>query len=252
MRRTLAACLLIALAGGTLLYGWSTHSIYRTPVGGTASVPISDGSQVVLNTDSRIRLDITETERRIELQKGEAYFDVAKDPRRPFVVGIGSKRVVVMGTQFSVRREGGDIRVFVTEGKVRIEDERQSVRDQRGDGAPLMLTAGSIARAGGAGMLVEKKSIDEVVGYLSWRTGYLFFRDTPLADAVAEFNRYNTRKVVINDPAVAAIRVSGKFRANQFDAFVRVLEDGFPIRARHLDDRIVLTGTRGAEEAAIR
>jgi transmembrane sensor len=71
--------------------------------------------------------------------------------------------------------------------------------------------------------------------------GYLTFRETPLADAVAEFNRYNEHKIEIADPQVAAIRLSGKFRSTNFEGFVRLLEDGFPIQARHTDDRIILT-----------
>jgi transmembrane sensor len=85
---------------------------------------------------------------------------------------------------------------------------------------------------------------------LSWRTGYLIFRDMALADAIAEFNRYTVRKIVIDDPTVAAIRVSGKFRSTQFEAFVRLLEEGFPVRAHSVGDRIVLTDSRSATNAA--
>lgn len=247
-RWAVAASLLVAFGASIAFYKWPFDSIYRTPVGGTAAVPIGDGSNVTLNTDSRIRLDITDTERRVELQKGEAFFDVAKDPSRPFVVQAGEKRVVAVGTQFSVRRDEDEVRVFVTEGKVRIEDETESSHDKKGDGEILTLSAGNIARTGDAGVIVDQKTISEVEGYLSWRTGYLIFRDTPLADAVAEFNRYNARKIVIRDPVVAAIRVSGKFRSTQFEAFVRILEDGFPVRARRVDDQIVLTDGRALRE----
>jgi len=79
------------------------------------------------------------------------------------------------------------------------------------------------------------------IEYLSWRSGYLVFHDVPLAEAVAEFNRYNVRKIEIDDSAVAAIKVSGKFRSTNFEAFVRLLEDGFPVRAQTTDDQIILT-----------
>ncbi len=244
-RWALAASLLIVIGASIALYMWPFDSTYRTPVGGIASVPMSDGSKVTLNTDSKIRLAVTETERRVELERGEAFFEVAKDPNRPFVVEAGGKRVIAVGTQFSVRRDGNDVRVFITEGQVRIEDEAESAAPKRsGDDNLFTLSAGSMARASDAGVLVQEKTVPEIESYLSWRTGHLIFRDTALADAIAEFNRYNTRKIIIEDPAVAAIRVSGKFRSTQFEAFVRLMEDGFPIRARRVGDQIVLADSR--------
>jgi transmembrane sensor len=211
-----------------------------------------DGSKITLNTDSEVRLDLENpAERRVELQKGEAFFEVAKDPNRPFVVSVGRKRVIAVGTAFSVLRDGDDVRVAITEGRVRIEDaaERATERGGTDDGIST-LAAGSIARATNAGVLIQEKPIPEIENDLSWRTGYLIFRDTALADAVAEFNRYNTRKIVIEDPAVAATRVSGKFRSTQFEAFVRLLEAGFPIRAHAVDDHIVLTDSRSTTNGA--
>jgi transmembrane sensor len=243
--RAIAATFLLAAVSSVAWYIWPTGPDYSTPVGGLASVPMSDGSKVTLNTDSQIRVALTETERRVELQQGEAFFEVAKDPNRPFVVTVGKKRVIAVGTAFSVRRNGNDVRVAITEGRVRIEDaaERSTEQDVS-DEKILTLSAGSIARATDAGVLIQERPILEIQTDLSWRTGYLIFRDMALADAVAEFNRYNTRKILIDDPTVAAIRVSGKFRSTQFEAFVRLLEEGFPVRAQNVDDRIVLTDSR--------
>lgn len=248
-RWAVGASLFIAIAAGLILYAWPFGSTYRTPVGGIASVPMSDGSKVTLNTDSRVRLAVTESERRVELERGEAFFEVARDPDRPFVVEAGDKRVVAVGTQFSVRRDGNDVRVFIAEGTVRIEDETEpAVRERTNDDKLLTLSAGSIARASDAGVLIQETTVPEIESYLSWRTGHLIFRDMALADAIAEFNRYNTRKIVIEDPAVAAIRVSGKFRSTQFEAFVRLMEEGFPVRALRVGDEIVLTDSRKATE----
>lgn len=244
--RALAASVLLVAAGSVVWYVWPAGSDYSTPVGGLASVPMSDGSKITLNTDSEVRVDLENpAERRVELQKGEAFFEVAKDPTRPFVVTVGKKRVIAVGTAFSVRRNGNDVRVAITEGRVRIEDaaERSAKRSVADDGVST-LAAGSVARATNAGVLIQEKPIPEIENDLSWRTGYLIFRDMVLADAVAEFNRYNTRKIVIEDPTVAATRVSGKFRSTQFEAFVRLLEEGFPIRAHAVDDHIVLTDSR--------
>ncbi len=235
-RRHWAIAATIALTAITGLYAYRAGPLhgtrYSTPVGGLDTVPLADGSQVILNTDTRIRVDLTSRERRIELDKGEAFFDVAKDPARPFFVQVDNKRVTAVGTKFSVRREGGDIRVTVTEGKVRI--------DQPAHSSPL-LTAGSVARTSNTETLVREGSAPEAEQMLSWRSGYLVFEATPLAEAVAEFNRYNARKIVIDDPATAALRIGGNFRANNTDAFLWLLQSGFPVNVRRHGERIVLT-----------
>ncbi len=236
--RALAASILLACAVIAAWYFVPRGPSYETAIGALQAVPLSDGSRITLNTDTQINVDLTQTERRVNLAQGEAYFEVAKDPSRPFVVNAGDKRVIAVGTQFSVRREGDDVRVFVTEGKVRVE------RSAYGASRPIMqLEAGSIARADSDGLLVQEKPIAEVEQLLSWRTGYLTFDRTPLADAVAEFNRYSRRKIVIEDPSVAAIRVGGNFRATNVDAFVRLIESDFPIAATQRGGQIILTGT---------
>jgi transmembrane sensor len=244
--RAIAASVLLVAAGSGTWHVWPAGPDYSTPVGGLASVPMTDGSKITLNTDSEVRVDLENpAERRVELQKGEAFFEVAKDPNRPFVVTVAKKRVIAVGTAFSVRRNGNDVRVAITEGRIRIEDAgARSARRGVADGGVSTLDAGSVARATNAGVLIQEKPIPEIENDLSWRAGYLIFRDMVLADAVAEFNRYNTRKIVIEDPTVAATRVSGKFRSTQFEAFVRLLEEGFPIRAHAVDDHIVLTDSR--------
>ncbi|MEJ1962690.1 MAG: FecR domain-containing protein [Gammaproteobacteria bacterium] len=239
----LAASVILATVASVAWYVWPTEPEYRTPVGGVASVPMPDGSKITLNTDSEVRVNLENpAERRVELQKGEAFFEVAKDRNRPFVVAVGAKRVIAVGTAFAVRRDGNDVRVAVTEGRVRIEDVAE--RSMNRDGGVSTLAAGTVAHATNAGILIQEKPIPEIENDLSWRAGYLIFRDTVLAEAAAEFNRYNTRKIVIEDPTVAATRVSGKFRSTQFEAFVRLLEEGFPIRAHAVDDHIVLTDSR--------
>jgi transmembrane sensor len=191
-----------------------------------------DGSNVTLNTDSVIRVAVSDRERRVQLEQGEAFFDVAKDPARPFVVRAGNKRIVAVGTKFSVQHLHDDVRVLVTEGRVRVESETSS---------PVFIAAGSVARADGSALVVRKAQPTQVDELLSWREGYLRFHETALADAVAEMNRYNTRKIFIEDPELAAIRISGTFRPTQYEAFVRVLQDGFSIQARNEGERITLT-----------
>jgi transmembrane sensor len=228
--RTAAAAALVVAALGVGFALWPSPLSYRTAVGGMASVPMSDGSKVTLNTDSQIRVEVTSRERRVELQRGEAFFDVIEDARRPFVVHAGNKRVVVLGTKFSVRREGDDLKVVVAEGKVRVESA----------GSPQAAAAGTVARASDAGVLLQKKGAAEVEEALSWRNGNLVFRDVTLADAVAEFNRYNIRKIVIRDAAIGSFAVEGSFRADNIDEFARLLSLGYPLRVEQRDHELVI------------
>lgn len=232
-----AAVLVVAL--GTVAYLWPRGDLYRTTVGAVAAIPMSDGSKVTLNTNSQIRIAITERERRVHLGRGEAFFEVAKDPSRPFVVVAGDCKVVAVGTKFSVWREAGEVRVAVTEGRVRVERSDGDASPQTAD----EVTAGSIAHAGDAGVLVQRKHLREVEEDLSWLRGFLFFHDVPLAEAVAEFNRYNRVRIVIASPNIAAIRIGGNFRSTNVAGFVRLLQDGFSIHVEQRRDEIILTGS---------
>ncbi len=214
------------------------HHVYSTAVGGLAAVPIPDGSRVTLNTDSEVRVAVSKSERRIDLQRGEAFFEVATDPTRPFIVVAGSQRIVAVGTAFSVRRDGGDdVQVRVAEGAVRVEP---LVDGRKGESA--LLRAGSKAQSKAGSIMVQNESVPAIEQDLSWRSGSLSFHDTPLADAVAEFNRYNSRKIVIDDPSIAEIQIGGVYRATNVDAFIELIVDGFSIEAVRSQDAVRLRG----------
>jgi len=235
--RAVAALLIVGTAAGTAWYFSRSHTnSYRTQIGALATVPLSDGSKVTLNTDSQIHVELSPALRRVKLDQGEAFFEVSKDGARPFVVDIADKRVIAVGTQFSVRRENDDIRVLVTEGRVWIE--RRGTADKA---AQTQLAAGSEARTSRTAVLIDRPAPVQVEQLLSWRTGYIIFRDTALADAVAEFNRYSARKIYIEDPAIAGIRIGGNFRSGDADAFLWLLHSGFPINVEQRSDRILLT-----------
>jgi transmembrane sensor len=234
-----AASVLILLLGGAFV-AFKDQLLpahrFTTVVGGLQAIPMSDGSRVTLNTDSEVRISLGDRERVVEIEYGEAFFQVAHDPQRPFIVKAGERRVIAVGTQFSVRRQGTDLRVVVEEGTVRYQDHAGDPPTSGG----TLLPAGSFARAEGATLRVEQRPVAEAERNLTWRSGLLTFRDTPLAEAVAEFNRYNTRKILIEDPSIAALEVGGVFRSNNVDPFVRLLERGFAIQASVQPDRIVL------------
>ncbi|TWI00881.1 FecR family protein [Luteimonas cucumeris] len=210
---------------------------YQSGLGELRLIPLADGSRATLSSDSRILVSMSRGERRIDLQQGEAFFDVAKDPGRPFVVAAGARRAIAVGTRYAVRRDAANLRVVVTEGTVRLETDTAPDRHPQ---PTTLLPAGSVALATSNGVLVRSGSVEEAERQLNWRSGFLAFHDTPLSDAAAEFNRYNGRKIVIGDARVAALRVGGNFRWSNVDVFVRLLEQGFPVRAEHEDERIVL------------
>src|SRR6202040_1387699 len=115
-----AVCIAAAIVVGWMAWSHQGTS-YRTAIGGIAAISMKDGSTVTLNTNSEIRVALNETERRVDLERGEAFFEVAKDHNRPFIVRVGDQRVIAVGTKFSVRREPNHVRVVVTEGRVRLE-----------------------------------------------------------------------------------------------------------------------------------
>lgn len=236
-----AGVAMLTLLGVASFWGWQRQAVveqasYRTAMGDLSDVALADGSQATLSSDSRIEVALSRSERHVELQQGEAFFDVAKDARRPFAVVAGGRRVIAVGTRFSVRREGADLRVVVTEGTVRLESEPVGGRRQ----PTSVLPAGSTAFASRSGVLVRIGSVEDAERQVDWRRGYLVFRDTPLSAAAAEFNRYNARKIVIGDAAAGELRVGGNFRWSNTEVFVRLLEQVTPVRVEHRPDRIVL------------
>jgi transmembrane sensor len=236
-----AAGVMVCVALGSSWY-WNRNS-YSTEIGATRAVPLPEGSTITLNTASHIRVDLRDAQRTIELERGEAYFEVARDEHRPFVVVAGKNRITALGTAFSVRRNSpDDVRVTVTKGRVSvvIDSAVARVGSDAARSAPVELDAGSVAEADRKKISVLKRPLAEIEETLSWRSGFLVFHDTPLIDAVAEFNRYHTRQVIIQDPSLAVIPVSGNFRAGNFDAFTRLLRLGFQIQITEEDDRILL------------
>lgn len=235
MAATLAGC---ALA---LAWGWRSQArvdtaAYRTAMGEVRILPLADGSRATLASATGIEVRLSARARDVALTSGEAIFEVAKDPRRPFSVAADGYRAVAVGTRFSVRRDVAALRVVVTEGTVRLDTPASA------DGAPpsVMLPAGSVALVRGNGLLVRSLPLADAQRLLDWRDGLLAFRDAPLSEVAAEFNRYNARKLVLADARAGALRIGGSFRWDNTEGFVRLLEAGFPVRAETDAQRIVL------------
>jgi transmembrane sensor len=221
--------------GAFLLFSGPTTQTYATAVGGHQTVRLADGSQVELNTNTILSVRIGEHKREISLDRGEAYFKVLHDARRPFVVMAGDRRITDLGTAFSVRRDMGRLEVAVMEGRVRF--------DASGDGElkPATLSEGDVAVATRNSLSVTKKSSQKLVSELSWRRGLLVFEHATLADAAAEFNRYNREKLVIAGPAAARRTIGATFRINDIRAFARVAQEVFGLRVDVRGDEIVIS-----------
>jgi transmembrane sensor len=190
---------------------------FSTAVGEVRRLPLADGSVATVNTASRIAVALEPARRHITLEEGEAWFQVAHDARRPFVVDVGSLRVRAVGTAFSVRRNPEGVDVLVTEGVVETWTE--------GNGAgPTRISQGERSFvAAGTRDIVAVKAADEIERALAWRSGGLAFNGEPLSYAVAELNRYNRRKLVVEDPVLARMPIVGYFRTTEPDNFARAV-----------------------------
>lgn len=220
---SIAACLAVSVMvpPSTLLI----HKTYTTEIGGRQSVPLADGTKVELNTQTKLRTAVTPKGREVWLDRGEAYFEVAHDASRPFVVHAGAKTVTVLGTKFSVRRDGDRVEVAVVEGRVRVADTAPTTTMP-----PPVLTRGDMVIAQGPSTLVTPRSVERVTSELAWRQGLLTFDQSTLAEAASEFNRYNRKKLVIADAQVAQMRIGGSFEAENVDAFVRLLQQAYGLK----------------------
>lgn len=231
-----------------------------TPIGGFEKIDLPDGSVVNLNTSSAVEVAFTATERRIQLLRGEASFTVAKDRARPFIVRVGQVDVRAVGTVFNVRCHPTAVEVLVTEGKVRVDDaasgrsllaaqsESQTIAaaprpaipgPSIGAPAPTLeslLVEGhritiETAVAAPATVVPVAVAPQEAARSLAWQSRRLEFSAQPLAEVVAEFNRYNRHQLVIEDADLATQRFGGKFPANDIESFVLLLESNFGVLA---------------------
>lgn len=186
---------------------------YDTALGEIRRVPMSDGSVAAINTDSTLEIAMRPHSRTVKLERGEAWFAVAKDPDRPFVVESGPVHVRAVGTAFSVRKRDGGSDVLVTEGVVEVwtrEDGRP----------PRRVVAGQrIFVENDASAPTAPRADADLARQLAWRDGQIVLNGQTLAEAATEFNRYNDRKIVVADPRLANERFVGWFRTNDPEGF---------------------------------
>lgn len=203
--------------------------LLQTAVGERSTATLRDGSVITLNTNSKVRVTYGEDRRSITLLTGQAFFKVAKDKTRPFVVTADGNQVVAVGTQFDVSLQSEGVRVALLEGRVDVRPAA-SPGALRGPLAPSILHPGQMLFADKANGRVTVRSSD-VGRLLSWRQGRVRFEETSLADAVADMNRYTKTPIRIADPGIADLKISGAFRVGESSSFVASITAVFPVRA---------------------
>src|SRR5258708_4429777 len=221
----LALAAVLCLAGiGALLVLNREKSTVSTQVGEQRMLTLEDGSRIFLNTDTKLSVHYDKERRLVQLAEGEALFDVAKNPARPFIVDAGREQVRAVGTEFVVRRDPHLVAVTLVEGKVRITDQERtgeagslvSAEEQ-----PEILTPGQrLIFADNRPPALDQPPLDTVT---AWRRGEVVLDKTRLQDAAEEMNRYSNVKLMVDNPDIAHIRLTTIFRPGDSRRFAQAV-----------------------------
>jgi transmembrane sensor len=253
----IAASILVVISGA-LAWVYSQRGVYATDLGERRMVTLEDGSLVTLDAKSRIRVQYTDSQRVIALERGQARFDVAKDPTRPFRVNAGDQTVIALGTQFNVELVAGNVLVSMIEGHVAItgitatppRSQQSPSVSSNGEMASASAVPGSHMPDGSAGQVAALSPMVElrageglrvrsngqavvlrkinVAHAMAWQSGKMYFDNEPLKRAAERMNRYSSVRISV-DPSVEGVSVSGMFNAGDSGAFVEAISTYFPI-----------------------
>lgn len=226
----------VGVAG--LVAFWLTRPpAFITHVGEQRLVALADGSTVQMNTASAIAVELGATERLVTLRRGEAFFSVKPDPRRPFIVRAGSSIIRVVGTRFDVRVENESATVTVIQGHVELTTAGTPAGTRS---APrLDLLPGEGARVAIAAA-PQKWKVPDTAHATSWREGRIYFDNDPLGKVIAEMNRYTHEQLVLADPGLESLALSGVFRTADTEAVVFALREAYGLRAERHSNLIYL------------
>ncbi len=242
-----AAALAIAVATGWWVTRADPQTLFQTAVGEHASVELPDGSRLELNSNSVARVQYAPDARVIMLTRGEAYFQVAHEPQRPFWVVAGQSWIRAVGTAFNVDLRPSGVRVIVSEGTVKVAAGRA------GNEAPSdlslsralvsVLTAGQQAEVTEDAAHIRPAQPMELLRVAAWRKGRLYFENRPLEGVVGELGRYTDAQILIEDQALRRLPIGGTFQANAqgLDALLNMLREGFGLRVHYEDGRITIS-----------
>jgi transmembrane sensor len=225
-RWSIAATLIIAVGTAGILAAkfWSYPS-YATEVGEQRIVHLDDGTRITLNSDTKVTIAFTEPRRQVRLDRGEAFFEVAHNRNRPFIVAVGNRQVTALGTAFAVSYDPNRTAVTLVEGKVSV------ARGETPDTGTVFLSPGErVTYSRKSAPKLDEPKLDAVT---AWRRGEVVLDKTPLADAVTEMNRYETTHLIIQDPRTAALRVSGIYHAGDSAGFARTVAELYGLELSH-------------------
>jgi transmembrane sensor len=234
-----AAAVLLGLALAAGGFWWSgLPDDYRTAHGERRMVTLSDGSRISLDSDSEVTVRYRHQARELELLRGQARFDVAHDKARPFSVLAGDRKVVATGTAFNIDLAGPKVLVTLIEGRVLVYDAKGAAAEISQPQLPrprqIALKAGEqLSLAPAAAPVIAPVNIQQVT---AWTAGQIIFENEPLASVVERVNRYGTVRIVIDDPAVAALRISGVFNAGDVAGAVDIITQYLPVQAVTRED----------------
>jgi transmembrane sensor len=251
-----AALAIVGILSVSVIHSILQSGVYATDVGEQRSIILEDGSNVELNARSRIRVRFASRERIVELLEGEAFFHVASDPTRPFTVSSGDTHVRAVGTQFDVYRKDSGTAVSVVEGRVAILVNQQiaitgkaPVRELADFGNPqltqgeastkLLLSAGEqiIVTAQAAVRPAEA----DVIAATAWTQRQIVFHGSSLSEVCEQFNRYNRKQLVVDDPELRGVRVSGVFSTTDPTALLRFLHERIQLITTEKNGRILIS-----------
>lgn len=222
---------------------------FRSARGERREVQLADGSTLILNTDSHVKVSLLAAERCVFLEQGQCFLKVAKDARRPFRVFVDGHEVRALGTAFDVYKAADAVQVTMTEGTVAIYGERIRKSDisiyERVVGVPFAEEkAAAVLSAGKQAKINANASIDIRDVNLSrtetWREGKLVFEEVQLGDAVREVNRYIAQQIVLSDSSLAVLKVSGTFQIGHLEQFAHALSEMFGLRSQDQGNTTVL------------
>ncbi len=242
-------CLLVLAVGGAMfVQRWREQGVYTTAVGEQRSILLDDGSRMLLNTDTQLRVDFDAKRRTVDVRGGEAFFEVAKDPGRPFVVRVAGSEVIAVGTAFSVRfvdrhQQDDAMTVTLVEGQVNVRPTargggalapKEAITLKPGD----RLTLDHRPNAPAAESKVDRPNMDRV---MAWQRNEIAFQATPLAAAVDEINRYSRTQITLSkDMGLEQLDVSGVFKTGDSVAFANAVAMLHGLRVREVDGRLRL------------
>jgi transmembrane sensor len=252
-RFAIAATLLLFFAAAAFLgYRLERDPEYITAIGEQRTVPLEDGSRIALNSNSQVKIEFTETKRTVRLLRGEAFFEVAHNRERPFVVVAGDNQVTAVGTAFEVRYEPDHMDVTLVEGKVNVTSTAEALEPPASVSSSLSglgklsssgyaMTAGERLRvAKGAPASVDAPRVDAVT---AWRRGEVMLDDTPLTDAIAEMNRYSKSPLIIDGSSIATLHVSGIYHTGDSEGFAQTVAQLYGLQVTQGGGQIHLRST---------